>query len=630
MVKRTDKDPLVKGRPKVVAVLSLALLGVGYVLAQGTETGSRVAAAPAGAAGQDRPLPLDFATYRARIEPIFLEPRTGPRCYDCHSALATPLRLQPLLPGQTSWTEEQSRQNFQAVSRLVTPGAPLRSPLLLHPLASEAGGDAAHTGGKFWKSHQDPEWQILARWVNQTPTAAQAAMAAGANGELDRQFFENEVQPIFLKNRPGHARCYGCHVEASRAFRLQPLLPGASTWNAEQTQNNYENAMQQVAPGDPAASRLLMHPLAPEAGGDPFHSGGRQFQSTNDPDWLTLAQWVRQGVAARSSDPPRGPRIYVTSSAGDTIDVVDASTNKVVQVIEGIELPHGVTFSSDGTRAYVSNESESVLDVVDTQSGAVLRKVPLSGRPNNLAITPDGSRVLVGIRRPRGALDVIDAASLERRQTIPLSGSVHNVYVTPDGKYAVSGSIEGKSATVVDLATNRPEWEIKFEAGVRPMAFSVHADGSTDRIFLQLSNFHGFVVVDFARRTEVLRLKLPDAPTPFGVVEGRTGTPSHGIGVAPDGKSLWVNSTQANAVFKYSLPDLTLLGHADLPLVHTLDGRSTGAVPEWITFTPDGKRVYVSNSADRSVSVIEAGSLKPLALIPVGEVPKRMSTLVVK
>jgi YVTN family beta-propeller protein len=114
----------------------------------------------------------------------------------------------------------------------------------------------------------------------------------------------------------------------------------------------------------------------------------------------------------------------------------------------------------------------------------------------------------------------------------------------------------------------------------------------------------------------------------FGVAEGRTATPSHGIGVAPDGKSLWVNSTVANAVFKYSLPELKLVGYRALPEVHPLGRSPAGSVPEWITFTPDSKVVYVSNSAARSVSAIDANALTEIAVIPVGEVPKRINTFV--
>ena len=138
----------------------------------------------------------------------------------------------------------------------------------------------------------------------------------------------------------------------------------------------------------------------------------------------------------------------------------------------------------------------------------------------------------------------------------------------------------------------------------------------------------GFAVVDFARRAEVARIKFPDKSPGFGIAEGREGTPSHGIGVSPDGKSLWVNSTFANSVFAYSLPELRLIGSVELPEVHPLGRAPSGAVPEWITFTPDSKVVYVSNSGAKSVTAIDISTLKIVALIPVGEVPKRLNTLV--
>jgi len=577
---------------------------------------------------------LDFQTYRTRIEPIFLKMRQdGERCYDCHAALATRLRLEPLSPESSSWTEEQSRRNFETVLKLVTPSDPLKSRLLLHPLSQEAGGDPSHAGGKFWTSQDDPEWQMIADWVRKgSPSSSdmQTSSPFSKTGALSFGFFKTEVEPIFLKARPGHARCYGCHSEKGRPFHLETLSPGTTNWTDEQSHRNFQSALEQVVPGDPASSRLLIHPLAPEAGGDPFHSGGRQFQSQNDPDWLAIAGWVRDAgmEAAPEFSPGSTAQIYVTNSAADTIDVIDPSTNKVVQVIRGIELPHGIAFSPDATRVYISNESESVLDVVDRKSGEVLQKVPLSARPNNIAITKDGGRVLVGIRAEPGVVDVIDTRSLRRVKSIPVDGSVHNVFVTPDGKYAVSGSIENKAATVIDLHSEQAVWEVKFDRSVRPMAFEPNPDGSTSRIFVQLSGFNGFAVVGFAKHAEVARIKLPDQPTGFGIEEGRTGTPSHGIGVAPDGKSLWVNSTVANAVFKYSLPEIKLIGYAELPEVHPLGHAPAGAVPEWITFTPDGKLVYVSNSGARSVSAIDTRTLKIVAIIPVGEVPKRLNTLV--
>lgn len=343
---------------------------------------------------------------------------------------------------------------------------------------------------------------------------------------------------------------------------------------------------------------------------------------------LTCAGLLLALAAAPLSASAGNVRIYVTNSAGDSIHVVDPATNKVVQVIKGIEAPHGINFSPDGARVYVSNESDSTLDVVDQKSGKLIKKVKLSGHPNNIAVTKDGGRVVVGIAQAPGALDIIDTKTLTVTKSVPVQGRLHNVYVTPDSNYVITGSVAAKILTVIDLKTEAPVWSLQFEAGVRPMAIEAGPDGATSRIFVQLSNLHGFAVVDFAKRWEVARIKLPDEPRGYGIQEGREDTPSHGIGISPDGKTLWVTSVLANAVFAYSLPDLKLLGHASLPDLKLAGYKPIGALPDWIAFTPDSKRLYVSNSGTRSVSAIDAATRKVIATIPVGEVPKRMNTLV--
>ncbi len=323
-------------------------------------------------------------------------------------------------------------------------------------------------------------------------------------------------------------------------------------------------------------------------------------------------------------------RVYATNSAGDSVHVIDPATNKVVQVIEGIETPHGVDFAPDGTRVYVSNESDSTLDVVDRNTGKIIKKVPLSGHPNNIAVTRDGARVIICIAEDKGGLDIVDTQTLTLAKTVPLNGRMHNVYVTADGKYAYAGSVRHKFLSVLDLKTEQVAWDLKLDKGVRPMTAETAPDGSTRRIFVQLSDTNGFAVVDFAQRKEVARIRFPDQPTGYGKAEGRTETPSHGMSVAPDGKTLWVTSVFANAVFVYSLPELKLLAHVALPELKLPGRAAIGALPNWTTFTPDGKFLYVTNSAIRSVSAIDTRLMKVVANIPVGEVPKRINTLALR
>ncbi len=119
-----------------------------------------------------------------------------------------------------------------------------------------------------------------------------AASASAAEPALDYEFFKARVEPIFLKKRPEHARCYSCHSDSSSAFRLEKLPPGSSFWSEEQSRRQFDMATHIAFPGKLEESPLLRHPLAPEGGGDAYHSGGRQFASKNDPDWKILAQWV--------------------------------------------------------------------------------------------------------------------------------------------------------------------------------------------------------------------------------------------------------------------------------------------------------------------------------------------------
>jgi hypothetical protein len=108
---------------------------------------------------------------------------------------------------------------------------------------------------------------------------------------LDYESYKKSVEPIFVKKRVGHARCVACHSSANNAFRLQPLAEG-STWTDEQSRRNFEIVSKLVNSANPKASKILLHPLAHEAGGDEFHSGGRQFLSKDDPDWKAMAAWV--------------------------------------------------------------------------------------------------------------------------------------------------------------------------------------------------------------------------------------------------------------------------------------------------------------------------------------------------
>lgn len=120
----------------------------------------------------------------------------------------------------------------------------------------------------------------------------QSTSTAAAPAPLDYEFFKTNVEPIFVRKRPGHARCFLCHADPRiRVMSLVPLPHGVTEWNEEQSRKNFESVKQVAFPGD-LQSPLLVHPLATEAGGDIAHTGGKHFQSQSDPEWLTLKAFV--------------------------------------------------------------------------------------------------------------------------------------------------------------------------------------------------------------------------------------------------------------------------------------------------------------------------------------------------
>ncbi len=110
------------------------------------------------------------------------------------------------------------------------------------------------------------------------------------------------------------------------------------------------------------------------------------------------------------------------------------------------------------------------------------------------------------------------------------------------------------------------------------------------------------------------------AGEPFHVAIGKAnaGAPAHGIGVSPDNKTLVVNSSLADGVYFYSLPDLKYVGFV-----------ATGKVPDWITFTPDSKVAYIANSGSNQVTAVDLVNRKVIATIPVAEAPKRNGAVMV-
>jgi hypothetical protein len=269
-------------------VLIAAAVLVLLVAASATSAREQTRSAPAATF----PSAADIDRYRGTVERVFMTDRGGTvagmaACVMCHT-WQTSVRFTLETPAtDAGWTVEQSRRNFDVVTKLVNTAAPATSRLLLKPLDPAAGG-MGHTGGSFWKSRQDPEYLAVLNWIASLPAERYVAKA---DPPLDFEFFRSCVQPMFASPRDGHIKCSNCLNAGALGFAPPPQ--DGKAWNDQEARRAFSTISRLIIPGNPEQSRFLLKPLHPDGGGSYTHNGPRRWQSRTDPEWQLLAGWVR-------------------------------------------------------------------------------------------------------------------------------------------------------------------------------------------------------------------------------------------------------------------------------------------------------------------------------------------------
>ena len=432
--------------------------------------------------------------------------------------------------------------------------------------------------------------------------------------ELDYLYFKERVQPILVEPRVGQKRCVTCHT--SELPFLEELPPGETRWTNDRSRRHFEVWRELVTPGRPMDSPLLTQPLATEAGGSAFHTGGKRWTSRADGDWLTLAAWVRGQRLGGLATPwsPGFDRVLQANPDGDRVLVVDPATPEVVGAIEGIATPGGIAIAADGRRVYVTNRSQSTLDVVDVRTLEVFKRIDLSGVPSDVDTAEDGERIYVGIRGDIGGVDVIDARSLTQMQHIPVDGSVESVRLTPDGTHLFAATPETQALQGIDVVSHDAvTWRVALDSGVETMDFVKRGDGSTRYIVAQLRGQHGFTVIDFGTRRVVARV----APSETGSREAS----SYGLALDPDQTTLWIASSHDDSVVAYGVPSRCRPGqHCAWERLKSV---GVGRHPAWLTVIPDGETLYVALIGENAAALVDTETMAMVEKFSTGNEPGR-------
>jgi YVTN family beta-propeller protein len=319
-------------------------------------------------------------------------------------------------------------------------------------------------------------------------------------------------------------------------------------------------------------------------------------------------------------------KLYVLSSAGDSVNVIDVATDRILTSIQVGKRPHGIAAPASQDVLWVTAEEEDQLVLVDLRKEAVVARYPVGHRPNEIDVSADGRYVYVPVLRD-GKYEVFDTVERKIVARISTDGFPHNTAISPDGRWVYlapmdRGGVEidpeqlraagvpmsfNEKIYVVDASSREVVTTIPLADAPRPIA--VHPSG--DRLFVNRDGLLGFEVVDLAARRVVATAK-------YELTREERATPSrsHGIVATPDGREVWSTDINNRAVHVF---DVTATEPRHVARL------ATGATPTWLTITPDGKTVYVANAGDDTMSVYDVANKKQRGSIemPKGSAPKR-------
>jgi YVTN family beta-propeller protein len=344
----------------------------------------------------------------------------------------------------------------------------------------------------------------------------------------------------------------------------------------------------------------------------------------------------------------RVPVVLVANAEGGTVSIVDVRGPEVVREIDVlpdgpradqdpaqaalgqalVEAAGGSNYaqdqdvSPDGRTLYVSRGHRGGVAAVDISSGRLLWKVDIGGlRADHMTIAPDGERLYVSALTEQ-RVEVVDTRRHSVIATFPTGDWPHDNHVSHDGRRLFNASLgnilvppearglrpDAYRLTVVDRSTLAQERAYEFDAGVRPFVLADH----DRRMYAQLSNFHGLIAYDLAAGRELRRLELPVDP---GVTEDDYDfdAPHHGLAISPNEKTLCAAGRASDYVALVAAPRLRVRTLIDV-----------GDAPGWAATGPDGRRCYVPNTREDTLSVISFRGRREVARIRVGDGPKQI------
>lgn len=236
----------------------------------------------------------------------------------------------------------------------------------------------------------------------------------------------------------------------------------------------------------------------------------------------------------------------------------------------------GVAANASTRRLYVT--TLRTLTCLDLVSEKILWEKPYEGGCDRLALAPDG-RVIYLPSLEQGHWHVVDAFSGDIIKRLETGAGAHNTIYALDGAHAYLAGLKSPILRVTDTTTHTVTREVgPFGSAIRPFTIN----GASTLCFVNVNGLLGFEVGDLHSGKLLHRVRV--AEFKMGLTK-RHGCPSHGIGLTPDEKEIWLTDSHNRRLHVF---DATVMPPKQMASVELRDE------PGWVTFSLDGHFAYPS------------------------------------
>lgn len=326
---------------------------------------------------------------------------------------------------------------------------------------------------------------------------------------------------------------------------------------------------------------------------------------------------------------PDGTRLYVLCQGSGEIRVMDAKSYTLIKRVAVGRVPRGFSLSADGKKLFVTNSWDDTLSVIDTRRLTVVATWPVGSEPSSVVEDRQGNLLFVA-NRISNDIAVLDAQTGAEQKRLLAGRGASYLALSPDGTRIYATHVypnptphrtaPESEITVIDAqrAVVVDRMPLHGIAGVFHVAFSTDgrlgvAAAYHPKNLVPLAHLeHGAA---FGFSLEVFGTDVGEpVEVPLDELERYASQP-FGVAIAPDKSHIYISCSGSEMVTVISIPRLLHFIHSHHPpLSQDLSASSNyitvrisvGRNPRGLTLTPDGRRLFVANRLDDTISVIDA------------------------